>query len=107
MEINMIQKLDEWYKEWRGVSHLEESNVQVLDSSEAQDFARYCIGEFQTLQASEDKSKLLLADVSESAIHCASCVSCKYMNLVNGDCQNIDKLDFLVDKGICKYWKER
>lgn len=74
MEINMIQKLDEWYKEWRGVSHLEESNVQVLDSSEAQDFARYCIGEFQTLQASSDKSKLLLADVSKC--NCQTHVKC-------------------------------
>lgn len=47
--MNIIQKLNDWYKEWRGVSHLEESNLQVLDSSDAQDFARYCIDEYKSL----------------------------------------------------------
>lgn len=39
----MIQKLDDWYKEWSGVSHLENSNRLVHDSAAAQDFARYCM----------------------------------------------------------------
>ena len=54
--MNIIQKLDDWYKEWRGVSHLEESNLQVLDSSDAQDFARYCIDEYKSLVSGAEQS---------------------------------------------------
>ena len=41
--MNIIKELDKLYKEWSGVSHLENSNRLVHDSADAQDFARYCI----------------------------------------------------------------
>lgn len=41
--MNIIQKLDDWYEEWSGVSHLENSNKPVHNSEEAQDFAQYCM----------------------------------------------------------------
>lgn len=46
--MNIIKDLDRLYKEWSGVSHLENSNKEVHDSAEAQDFARYCIDELKT-----------------------------------------------------------
>lgn len=46
MATNTIKELDRLYKEWSGVSHLENSNTQIHDSAEAQDFARYCIDNF-------------------------------------------------------------
>ena len=42
-EMNIIGKLDQWYREWAGHSHLDDSNRQIFDSAEAQDFARYCV----------------------------------------------------------------
>ena len=47
--MNIIEELDRLYKEWSGVSHLENSNRMVHDSAEAQDFARFCIDELKIL----------------------------------------------------------
>ncbi len=41
--MDIIGQLDKWYKEWSGHSHLEDSNRQIFDSADAQDFARYCV----------------------------------------------------------------
>jgi hypothetical protein len=46
IDMNIIAKLDQWYKEWHGESHLHTSGIPTHDSAEAQDFAEYCIKEF-------------------------------------------------------------
>jgi len=55
--MNKIEELDKLYKEWSGVSHLENSNKQVHDSAEAQDFARYCIDKIVNSAVEEQKEK--------------------------------------------------
>jgi len=41
--MNIIAKLDEWYREWRGHSHVNDSNQLLFDSADCQDFARLCV----------------------------------------------------------------
>ncbi len=55
--MNIIKELDRLYKEWSGVSHLENSNRLVHDSADAQDFARYCIDNLDN----EKYNELLMA----------------------------------------------
>jgi len=48
--------------------------------------------------------------MSEKEIHCEKCITCKFLNLSDndyGDCDNIEKLDYDTDNGICKYYKSR
>jgi len=46
--MNILEKLDTWYREWAGHSHLDDSNREIFDSAEMQDFARYCIEQFES-----------------------------------------------------------
>lgn len=52
------------------VSHLEESNLQVLDSSDAQDFARYCIDEYKGLVSGDEQSS---SNCNIPLVVCSAC----------------------------------
>jgi len=52
---NLQKNLDRWYKEWRGVAHENESNLKVLDSSCAQDYAMYCIDRYKEFKETKQK----------------------------------------------------
>ncbi len=58
--MNIIQKLDDWYKEWYGESHLNTSNIPTHDSAEAQDFARYCVDEYKDLVSGDQSERQAL-----------------------------------------------
>ena len=67
--MNIIAKLDEWYKEWRGHSHINDINQQIFDSADCQDFARLCVENAlserqETTEAEPHGSKVHIADVS-------------------------------------------
>ena len=68
--MDIIAKLDEWYKEWRGHSHINDSNQLLFDSADCQDFARLCVEnalkEMQITELSDkhESKALNIADVS-------------------------------------------
>jgi len=47
------KKLDKLYKEWSGVDHTVNSNIQTHDSSECMDFAWFCL-KFSSYYDKED-----------------------------------------------------
>lgn len=48
-------RIDDLYKKWSGDSHTENSNKNVHDSADAQDFARFCIDAYKELTTTDEQ----------------------------------------------------
>lgn len=57
-KIKKKYNIDKLYKDWSGVHHTTNSNLDVHDSAEAQDFAEYCIKEVFEAQIQARNEKI-------------------------------------------------